>query len=208
MQDLTKGAKHPQWQPQLTFRASTVSGDVLENYQVTVHGTGVLTPMLHGVRERPDEMIIFRKGAYTAHATKLFKIHNAYTDEDTVIDEVQWMLTNEQYYDPQYAPRGGIKGFHYHIERGDEDGVKSLEIALAAERARPGSISSADILKLARGIEGARSRVSRERGPLVVRGIRDETVRGDKPDDPGEPVRVTDLPEHVQHDFRARLRRG
>lgn len=173
------GAKHPLWKPEITFRSNAKS------LAVTVHGSGrVAFSQFGGHRvDTPDTVIRFRNGGYTAKADRLLRIYHIESAEPTIVDEVQYMLTNPHFFDPDHAPKGGVHGFEFHIERGDEDGEELLDRLRAADRANPGSVTNEQFMKAAAAVEGARRKIAARRGPRVVSGIRDESaVPQDVPD--------------------------
>lgn len=194
------GAKHPLWAPKRTFRTDMTSQIVF------VNGTGHTTHIGPGqVEAVPDEVIQFRNGAFVADAQVLYRIRNRVTKEEMVIDQVEYMLRHPQFLDKDYAPnaRGGPAA--WHLERGDEDPMKTLELAMAAERARPGQISPEHMARLGAAVIASRQRADKAFGPRVVRGVRDESANPpiQPADDPGPDVILREA--RYANDFRTVL---
>jgi hypothetical protein len=163
-----RAERHPAWQPEIVFRSKS------EKMAMFVHGTGRTVFTAAGVRHISDTRLQFRGGKYIAKGKKLYRILDPVTDEETVVDEVSYMLSH-----PLYAPNGGVKGVSYWIERGFEDAMDKLDDMKRIIAKDPDAIPNEQLITLGAAIAKVRGDLERQKKPSsvpVVHGVRDSRL--------------------------------
>ena len=113
-----------------------------------------------GMKERPADEINFRNGRYEASDERLFRVQNPVTGEETVINELDFMLN--------LAPPE-VKSY-YEIARGTEDAVSGLTRAMSSDRF---SVEEKEKMVLVAADLIRKADVERKApGPAIIRGVR------------------------------------